>query len=275
MSYICINIQTQDEEADMITAELGEIGFDTFLETENGMEASMEKKHFDKAAFFQIMAQYNKNINTDFTIEEVEKQNWNKLWESNFEPVEMNERCIVRADFHVIEKKYDYELIITPKMSFGTGHHQTTSQMINQQMEIDHIDKTVFDAGTGTGILAIMAMKLGAKLADSCDVEDWSVENALENAAANQVKIGAYLNTAAELSKNGKKYDILLANINLHVILAELPAYDSMLRKGGTLLMSGFYSTDVAQVREKAESLGFKFVKQTEKDHWACVRFEK
>jgi ribosomal protein L11 methyltransferase len=216
-----------------------------------------------------------------YSIEKEAKQNWNKKWEENFQPIrlEYNEgdtiekKCIIRADFHEVESDFEHEIIVTPKMSFGTGHHQTTRLMLGHQFEMNHKDKVVLDAGSGTGILAIMAAKLGAKEVCACDVEDWSVENSLENADRNNLKIDSKHGTVKVFQ--GKKFDILLANINKNVLLAEMPLYDELLDETGTLVLSGFHHVDIKDLQKRAEEFGWFIQKQTEETPWCSLRLIK
>ncbi len=273
-SFIVLKVQIANPElSEVLQYELAQIGFDVFLETDNGFETSIEKDVFSQEAIDEILSLYQTEQVISYTTEEVAKQNWNEVWEQNFEPIVVADKCLIRAEFHQIAEKYDYELVITPKMSFGTGHHATTSLMVEALLHTDCSHKTVLDCGCGTGILGIMAMKLGAKSAVGCDIEDWSVENTLENAAKNHVAMGAVLGTAQEFI--GQQYDIVLANIQLNVLLEEMPLYAQLVKKGGNLLMSGIHAEYIPLLLEKAKEFGFEPVSHADKNNWAMVQVKK
>jgi len=275
MSFTIIHVTVSGELSEILQAELADFGFDAFMETETGFEGSVETVNFQEEATKELVDSYNHGGEISYSFTEEEKQNWNKLWETNFHPIEINQDCYIRAAFHEPIDSYKYQLVITPKMSFGTGHHSTTSLMIQQQLLHDHVGKTVFDIGCGTGVLAIMAMKLGATAADACDVEDWSVENTLENAENNQVSLrDAYVGTVED-KKGEELYDILLANINLNVHKASFGEYVRILKTGGKLLVSGFYEGDIPTIEALAQSEGIKKTAQQVLNEWTCIVFEK
>ncbi len=274
MSFISLKVAAPEELQDILISELAELGFDSFLSSDTGFDCSVEKGSFDEDAVDEVFGFYSKQGSLSYTSEEVEKQNWNKLWETNYDMVEITPECLIRAEFHKPDKKYPYEIIITPKMSFGTGHHGTTTVMVQHQLEIDHKGKKVFDAGSGTGILAIMASKLGAAEVTACDIEDWAVLNGKENAEKNGAELDYLQGTAVEHGKKGE-YDIVLANINRNIILEELPTYYEMLKPKGHLLVSGFYVEDIPLVVNKAQGLGFSFTNSKSKTNWAGLVLEK
>ncbi len=191
------------------------------------------------------------------------------------DPIIVDDRCLIRAAFHKIEKKYPYEIIITPKMSFGTGHHQTTHLMISRQMKMNHQNKRVMDAGCGTAILAIMAYKLGAKEVEAFDIDEWSVENGQENVENNECKnIHIQLGKINEVQLEGK-FDIILANINKNILLAEMQIYASYLQAGGQLLLSGFYIHDIEDLKKEGSKYNLKEVAHDERETWACLLLQK
>lgn len=207
-----------------------------------------------------------------FRMVEVEEQNWNELWESNFQPVVVNDFCGIRAHFHQPIEGVQHEIIITPKMSFGTGHHATTYMMIEQMREIDFSDKTVFDFGTGTGILAILAEKLGAAKVSAIDVDEWSIENARENFEHNDCrKITVELSTTLPT----ESFDIVLANINRNVLLQYDEQIKNICKPGSTLLLSGLLPDDEVDIRTTFEKQGFTFVSQNHRNNWICLLFAK
>lgn len=275
MSFKVLKINTTNTElSEILEAELSAVGFDVFLETENGFETSIEIQNFDAAQVTEILANYQNLQPYTYTIEEVKKENWNELWEQNFEPIVIANKCLIRAEFHVIAEKYEYELVITPKMSFGTGHHATTSLMIEHLLENNLKDKTIVDCGSGTGILAIMAMKLGGKSAIACDIEDWAVENTVENATDNGVIVSAIQGTAQNLAYL-KPFDVVIANIQLNVLVEEMPIYAEMIAEKGLLLLSGIISENITILVETAKKHNFIVNTIKEKNNWAAISLQK
>src|SRR4051812_2597100 len=200
-------------------AEIAEAGFDTFMETDEGFEAYAEDSKQDDAQLDYIKQKYNSIQPLLFFFEKIKKENWNEQWEKNVEPIIVDNRCLIRAEFHKISEKYPYEIIITPKMSFGTGHHQTTYLMVKAQLDIDHTNKKVMDAGCGTAILSVMASMRGAQNVDAFDIDDWSIENGMENAARNGCdNIRIRKGTIRDFQWH-QKFGIILANINKNVLL--------------------------------------------------------
>ncbi|HNV29283.1 MAG TPA: 50S ribosomal protein L11 methyltransferase, partial [Cyclobacteriaceae bacterium] len=248
-----------------------EAGFDTFMETEKGFEAYVEGDNFDRELLSQLQEKY-KHVNPLlFFQDQIQKQNWNEEWEKNVDPIFVDDKCLVRAAFHKIEKKYPYEIIITPKMSFGTGHHQTTHLMISRQMKMNHQGKRVMDAGCGTAILSIMASKLGAKEVEAFDIDEWSVINGVENTENNGcANIHIQQGKIDEVKLTGK-FDIILANINKNILLQEMHHYASYLEKGSLLLLSGFYTHDIEDLKSEASKYDLKEIAHDERETWACL----
>jgi ribosomal protein L11 methyltransferase len=207
--------------------------------------------------------------------EKVEKQNWNEEWEKNVDPIIVDDTVLVRAAFHQIDRKFPIEIIITPKMSFGTGHHQTTHLMLSNQVKIDHAGKRVMDAGCGTAILSIMAAKIGASSVDAFDIDEWSVINGRENAEVNGVSnIHIRQGTINDMNFT-TPFDIVLANINKNVLLAEMHKYAKHLIPGGLLLISGFYTHDIDDLLVTAVTVGFSEITRSEKETWASLLLMK
>ena len=273
MSFITLKVQVPEDWEEILQAEMAEIGFDAFMTVDGGFEATINKELYQEQQWLELLEQYQLQEQVSYDLEEVEKQNWNKLWESNFPPMSIGTECYIRAHFHEPRPEFRYELVITPKMSFGTGHHATTSQMIQHQLTIDHQGKSVFDIGSGTGILAIMAAKLGAKQVLACDIEDWSVENALENAQTNGVELKAFEGTADQALP--QTFDILLANINRNVILKDLGVYGQLAKPKAWLLLSGFREEDVDLVETAAIKAGFAKNKMTKEGDWMSIVYQK
>jgi ribosomal protein L11 methyltransferase len=263
------------EFSEILMTEIAEVGFDTFMETDNGFEAFAEGDSFDVPLLEEVKNKYAHVNPLLFYQDKIQKKNWNEEWEKNLEPIIVEDKCLVRAEFHKIEKKYPYEIIITPKMSFGTGHHQTTYLMLKAQMQIDHKSKRVMDAGCGTAILSIMASKLGAKEVEAFDIDEWSVINGKENIENNQcTNIHLQQGKISELSWNGK-FELILANINKNILLAEMKEYSAYLERGGLLLLSGFYSNDIVDLEKVAEQHNLQIKKTDEKELWATLLLEK
>ena len=271
MFYTRLRVKCQHDYAEMLIAELSGIGFDTFMETDDGFEGFSEAENYDKIAFDLIFEKYSRQTQLNFSLDHIQKKNWNEEWEKSYQPIDIEGRCLIRADFHQPAKPYPYEIIITPKMSFGTGHHQTTYLMIKNQMQIDHQGKSVMDAGCGTAVLSIMACKLGARIIEAFDIDEWSVINGTENAAINGCTgIHIRRGKVAELDLSGK-FDIVLANINKNVLLEEIRTYNSFLASGGMLLLSGFYTQDIPDLFEESAKYGLVEVSRDTRDNWACL----
>ena len=256
-------------------AELGEIGFDTFEEVESGLKAYIEAESFNQSVLDEIVSRYKNSFDFSFDINSVEKENWNKKWEENYNPIEVDDRCIVRASFHSIEKKYPIDIVITPKMSFGTGHHATTWQMLKLQLDINFQNKRVLDVGCGTGVLAIMASKLGAKSIEATDIDEWCIENSIENYELNGIKDVKIQRGEISDLQFEDTFDIIIANINKNVLLVEIPFYSNLLVEKGLLLLSGFYEKDIPDIKKCADNYNLILDKIVTKDNWAAVVFSK
>jgi len=276
MDFIQITLFAPTAFNDILTAELSQYGYDTFMETDEGLCAYITEDIFSETDLQEVLNKYREAAGEiKYTIEKIEKKNWNEEWEKNFEPLLIANICSVRASFHPKPEGVAYDIVINPKMSFGTGHHETTTLMIENQLTVDHAGKRVLDMGCGTGILAILACKLGATEILAVDIEDWTVENARENADLNECQaIEVRLGDAAVIEQE-QPFNIILANINRNVLLADLPVYNRILAAGGTLIMSGFYTEDLEQIKEKAASVGLNFKNNRIKNNWVSVVFEK
>lgn len=271
MYYSRLKVICDPGFSELLMAEIGEAGFDTFLETEDGFEAYVEMENYNKEELASIKDKYMKQTAIEFSHDRIEKRNWNEDWEKSYEPIIVDDKCLIRAEFHQIEKKYPYELIITPKMSFGTGHHQTTYLMILNQMNIDHKGKRVMDAGCGTAILSVMASKLGAGEIEAFDIDEWSITNAQDNIELNDCNnIHHSQGKLSDLHFEGK-FDIILANINKNVLLDEISLYSEYLETGGKLLLSGFYDNDISDLVAEGERYGLIEAKKTSREGWAAL----
>jgi ribosomal protein L11 methyltransferase len=274
MDYLEFKITCLDEFREILIAELSEIGFDSFLETEEGIDAYTLEEGFDREAFDAVIAQYKEEGQLVVSEGKMPKVNWNEEWEKNYDPIPVDDLVYVRASFHPSVPGFQHEIVINPKMSFGTGHHATTFQMLRHQGQIDHVGKRVLDVGSGTGILAIMADILGAKEVEAFDIDDWCVDNGNENFDLNHVKTRMGLGTIREVDPQGP-FDIVLANINKNVLLDEITIYADLLVDKGYLLLSGFYTQDIADLIECATPLGLKLLKEGSKDNWAALILQK
>jgi ribosomal protein L11 methyltransferase len=275
MDFIEVALKVNPEFADILIAELGELGFEAFEDTADGFNAYIDERKFVKEELDTVLARYADFAPAEYQVQKIEHQNWNEEWERNFEPLFIADQVSVRASFHERPATAKYDIVINPKMSFGTGHHETTTLMIENQLTLDHQGKRVLDMGCGTGILAIMAGELGAAEIVAVEIEDWTVENARENAALNQypqidVRLGG-----AETIEGDKPYDIILANINRNVLLEDMPAYVAVLKPGGVLLLSGFYTEDLPVLQERASELGLTYTSHRTKNNWVSALFEK
>ena len=269
-NYIKIEIETSSkEQSEILIAELSELNFYAFEENEKSLSAFIEEENFDEIELKNILSTKTKS----FTKTIIEETNWNAKWESEFEPIIIENFVAVRAAFHKQIQNIQHEIIITPKMSFGTGHHATTYLMLQQMKEINFKDKTVLDFGTGTGILAILAKKLGAKKIAAIDNDVWSINNANENFEANDCRdIDLLLN---DNLKEFETFDIILANINLNVINNNIPDIQSITQQGSKLLISGFLKSDEDILINKFSSFGFSHISTTQQKEWISMQLAK
>lgn len=257
--------------SDLLSAELGEIGYESFVEEEpNTLLAYVEEEVFDEKALKNVDTLNTDLVSVSYDSKLVKQENWNAQWESNFEPVYVGDQICVRATFHEDEPNYPYQIVIDPKMSFGTGHHATTHLMLEGMLGLDFKDKTVIDMGSGTGVLAIFAAMKGARSVVAIDIDEWCSINAKENAARNNVDFIEIYQGDKELLV-GKHADILLANINKNILLTQLPFYAGCLSTGGKLFMSGFYEEDVTDLKNAAIAYGFTFMSHKVMNKWTTM----
>lgn len=275
MYYTRLQVICDSEYSEILMAEIAEAGFDTFMENEKGFEAYAEQDKYDKQMLHEVKEKYGQFTPVVFYQDKIEKKNWNEEWEKNYEPIIVDDQCMIRADFHKPERNYKYEIIITPKMSFGTGHHQTTYLMVKNQMDMNHKNKIVMDAGCGTAILAVMAAKLGAMKVEAFDIDEWSVINGQENIEVNKCNnINIRQGKISDLSFDDN-FDIILANINKNILLVEMAQYAAYLNPGGHLLLSGFYEKDIPDLMEEAQRYSLQHVRSDERENWAALLLVK
>lgn len=277
MNYIEYTFQVNPKHpfTDILVAQLAEIGFESFCETENGVQAYIQEAEHgnDILKGIEILNNPGDSVIT-FEQKTIPQQNWNSLWESNFDPVKVGMECMVRAPFHEKHVGFKFDIVIDPKMSFGTGHHDTTMLMIEEVLKLNMTRKRVLDMGCGTAVLAILAAKMDAEKIVAIDNEDWAYRNAMENCATNHCQQILVIHGNAHNIPNNS-FDYILANINKNVLLADMEHYYTHLSTDGRLLISGFFIHDIPQLKAHAESLGLKLLTQVESNSWACVVFEK
>ncbi len=265
----------QDWLRDVLHVQLAETGFDSFVETESGTEAFIPVNHFNENELEFVLSTFQEDFTFSVKKELIKSQNWNTEWEKNyFKPLVINDECVIRAPFHTDYPKAKFEIIIEPNMAFGTGNHETTSMMVETILETEMTNKNVLDMGCGTGILGILASMKGAKKVTAIDIDEWSVNGSNENAELNNIKNMTVLQGDASLL--GKEtFDTILANIHKNVLLNDMNAYFNVLKPGGLLVMSGFYTDDIQEIKTKAESMGLKDAGYKTKNNWVAYRFVK
>ncbi len=257
--------------SDILIAELGAIGFESFVEHGTGIRAYVQKEDWQAGMLGEVGVLTNPDFDITYDIKEIEQENWNAAWERNFKPITVGNACEVRAPFHE-KSNVIYDIVIEPKMSFGTGHHETTHMMLQFILDHDLQGKKVLDMGCGTGVLAILAEMKGAVCIDAIDIDNWSYLNALENVGRNKSKNIKVYEGDASLLKD-RKYDVVIANINRNILLSDIPEYTKCLTKGGQLFLSGFYKADIPLITEKCNECGLQFEKNKEKNNWVAVKY--
>lgn len=265
------SVDPKEPGSEILIAQLGETPFESFIETENGFSAYVQKQFWSENILEDIQILESPEFDIHYTYEEIEQVNWNEEWEKNFEPIDVDNTCRVRAPFHEkTEAKYD--IVIEPKMSFGTGHHETTFMMIQHLLETDVENMKTLDMGCGTAILAILAEMKGAKPIDAIDIDNWCYLNSIENAERNNcTNITVYEGDAALLQ--GKNYDLIIANINRNILLNDMQQYVDCLNKGGLLLLSGFYEEDIPAIDASCTEKGLTFVKKFSRNNWVSLKY--
>ncbi len=278
MHYQKISIQItpfQEWLRDVLNAQMAEIGFDSFVETENGFEAFIPAKTYSEENLNAVLEDFSQDFSFEIETEFIADQNWNKEWEKNyFKPLVIANECVVRAPFHTDYPKLKYEIVIEPNMAFGTGNHETTSLVLEMVLKNEISGKSVLDMGCGTGILGILASMKGAEKIIAIDIDKWSYEGTLENAQLNNIGNIEVKQGDAGLLGN-EKYDVIFANIHKNVLLNDMESYYAVLNEKGTLIMSGFYTHDIQDIKTKAESLGLKDAGFVEKNNWIAHSFLK
>jgi len=274
MNYIELKLIINPEFSDIFMAELGEIGYATFTEEIDCLSAYITEDLFSEDSVDEIIERYLGMTPISYSYKTLEKKNWNEEWEKNYEPIlAANGRVRVRANFHESDLTVAYELLINPKMSFGTGHHETTSMVLSLQMDVDHKNKKVLDVGCGTGILAIFASKLGASKVVGFDIEEWAAENSRENCQLNDCQNVTIRQGTIE-DEPAEKYDIVLANINRNILMRDIPKYVEFMKPAPSkLVVSGFYEHDIEDIENVAKSVGLVKITTEQKNNWTAVIF--
>ncbi|MDT0608115.1 50S ribosomal protein L11 methyltransferase [Croceitalea rosinachiae] len=257
--------------SDILIAELSEIGFESFVEQESGLIAYISEANIDKNSLANLYILSSTEFKIDWTSKLVKQQNWNAEWEKGFKPIIVDNRCMVRGPFHQ-KSDSDYDIVIEPKMSFGTGHHETTYMMLSHILDNDFNGKTVLDMGCGTGVLAILAEMRGASYIEAIDIDNWCYLNSVENIERNgSNKIKVFEGNSSLLSR--RKYDIILANINRNTLLEDIPIYASCLDRNAFLFLSGFYLSDLDMISKKCSAHNLQFEKKLEKNNWVAAKY--
>ena len=279
MTYIACKIKLEPFKPfnEIIIAHLGELNFESFTEDESASEliAYIPASQFYLAEVKAVCSTFQEELSFSIEVNSIEKENWNKKWEDNFEPIHVNKFCLIRAPFHASDSTIKYELIIEPKMSFGTGHHQTTQMMIELMETSSFNNKLVLDMGSGTGILAILAKKMGAKHVDAIDVEAWAHENMQENTRRNAVEVDCFLGDASLLKTKEQEYDVVFANINKNILLHDMTYFDQVIKSGGELFLSGFFKTDEDELLTSTFLKNYSIIEKREKEEWSALKLLK
>ena len=279
MKYLEVTFTTHpcnETVNDVVSALAGEIGFESFVECEGGIQAYIQQTLFDEEALKEMVVNFPlPDTRIEYTIKEAEDKNWNEEWEKNFfQPIVIGDRCCIHSTFHKDTPKTEYEILINPQMAFGTGHHETTSLIIEELLDSELKDKSLLDMGCGTSILAILARMRGARPCTAIDIDEWCVRNSLENIELNHVDNIAVSQGDASSLKYLGPFDVIIANINRNILLNDMKQYVRCMHPGSELYMSGFYVDDIPLIQAEAERNGLQFVHHQEKNRWAAVKFK-
>ena len=266
-------ITPTEPATEILIAELGNVGFESFVENENGVTAYIQKENWNDALFEGIFILNSDEFLIDYTQHEVAQTNWNAKWEKNFEAIEVDETVSIRAPFHE-NPNLKYDIVIEPKMSFGTGHHETTHMMVQHLLQLELENKKVLDMGCGTGILAIFAEMRGAKPTDAIDIDNWCYLNSIENVERNNCEhISVFEGDSTLLTD--KKYDVIIANINRNILLMDMEIYTNCLNENGVLLLSGFYKEDIPMIDAEVSKYQLKLETNLERNNWVALKYNK
>lgn len=274
MNYIelSVDVEPKEQGSDVLIAQLSELDFESFVESEKGFMAYIQEDQFNDDEVKKLVNSYSDIFKIKYFSKIIQQENWNKEWESNFQPIDVDGKCYIRAPFHEVSKGFLYDVIIEPKMSFGTGHHNTTQLMIQKLLTLNVDNKSLLDMGCGTGVLAIVASMMGAGTITAIDTDEWSYENTLENLQKNNINnVLVHKGDARILDE--KLFHTILANINKNVLLRDMKKYVESLEVNGNLILSGFFETDVNELYSKAQELGLKLEAKVVNDQWTMLHF--
>lgn len=273
--YIEYNFEVTPKEpaTEILIAELGGVGFESFVENDNGVTAYIQKEEWNATILEGVFVLKSDEFKIVYSQKEIAQTNWNAEWEKNFNPIQVDDLVSIRAPFHE-NPNLKYDIVIEPKMSFGTGHHETTHMMVQHLINLNVENKKVLDMGCGTGILAIFAEMKGAKPIDAIDIDAWCYENSLENVERNNCSnIAVYEGDSSILKE--KKYDIIIANINRNILLSDMEIYTSCINENGNLLLSGFYSEDIPIIDAEVSKYGLTLNKTITRNNWVALQYQK
>ncbi len=272
IEYI-FNVAPKEPGTEILIAELGFAGFESFVENDNGVTGYIQKEDWNAEILENISVLTSDEFAINFSVKEIEQTNWNSEWEKNFEPIQVDDLVSIRAPFHE-NPNLEYDIVIEPKMSFGTGHHETTHMMIQHLVGLDLENKSTLDMGCGTGILAIFAEMKGAKPIDGIDIDNWCYLNSVENAERNNCKHISFYEGDASLLAN-QKYDVIIANINRNILLNDMATYTKCLKENGILLLSGFYKEDIGTIDSEVSKHGLALQNTLERNNWVSLKYLK
>ncbi|MBT6377232.1 MAG: 50S ribosomal protein L11 methyltransferase [Flavobacterium sp.] len=266
------NVSPKEPATEMLIAQLGYVGFESFVEQDYGVTAYIQKQEWNSKILDDVFLLHSNEFNITFEHNEIVQTNWNEEWEKNFNPIQVDDLVSIRAPFHA-NPLLQFDIVIEPKMSFGTGHHETTHMMVQHLLALDLDTKKVLDMGCGTGILAIFAEMKGAKPIDAIDIDRWCYENSLENIQRNNCNhITVYEGDASLLKE---KYDVIIANINRNILLSDMKTYTDCLNENGVLLLSGFYKEDIVIIEDEVTKHGLTFEKMIQRNNWVALKYVK
>ncbi|WP_298998100.1 50S ribosomal protein L11 methyltransferase [uncultured Tenacibaculum sp.] len=266
-------VTPKEPATEILIAELGELGFESFVENDNGVVAYIQKEEWNSEVLDNVFVLNSEEFSIQYDFKEIEQTNWNEEWEKNFNPIQVDDLVSIRAPFHE-NPNLPYDIVIEPKMSFGTGHHETTHMMVQHLINLDVEGKKVLDMGCGTGILAIFAEMKGAQPIDAIDIDPWCYENSLENVERNNCKhISVYEGEASLLE--GRNYDVIIANINRNILLNDMKTYTDCLNEEGVLLLSGFYSEDIPVIDNEVSKYGLTLKNTIKRNNWVALQYQK
>ena len=266
------NVSPKEPATEMLIAQLGYVGFESFVEQDHGVTAYIQKQEWNSKILDDVFLLHSNEFNITFEHNEIAQTNWNEEWEKNFNPIQVDDLVSIRAPFHT-NPSLQFDIVIEPKMSFGTGHHETTHMMVQHLLALDLDTKKVLDMGCGTGILAIFAEMKGAKPIDAIDIDSWCYENSLENIQRNNCNhITVYEGDASVLKE---KYDVIIANINRNILLSDMKTYTDCLNENGVLLLSGFYKEDIVIIEDEVTKHGLTFETMIQRNNWVALKYVK